>query len=351
MAKRFLPTVSLLARRSLPSTLQPYSLGLRLHHRSATECPAAVTVTSTSQQAGVVFGKTPTGAVEQGIGISNIPVVTAGSPTNLYVASAEGETGINSIKETGPARSGVAILWDLDNKPPSRSPPFIVAQRLRQVIEEKYGAVKVLAAYGNKSTLHRVPQWAIDEARIEFKATLLDEKENEPADLYRCNVCGAKCRTLVKLQKHVKTLHERDRRKKVNHISSKKKGSKKREKLQTRYAKYLGKYKDAADGLVPQVRYDLEEELTRAMVEVKMVGDHAEAADAALKQHASKLFRLLEQDSEQETTIDCLVLVSDDTGFKKMLHKGRRAGVKMVQVGHKCALRRSADEYISWDSV
>lgn len=86
--------MSLLGRRSLPSTLQPYGLGLRLNHKPATESTAAVTVTATSPPAGVVFDKTLTRAVEQGVAISNIPVVAAGPPT-----IGEGELDINSIKQ------------------------------------------------------------------------------------------------------------------------------------------------------------------------------------------------------------------------------------------------------------
>ncbi|KUI61964.1 hypothetical protein VP1G_09114 [Cytospora mali] len=257
-------------------------------------------------------------------------LIAAEKLTDPDTTTGDFENNAMSIKETVSRDLRVAIFWDLDNKQPTKHPPFEVAQRLRKVIEDNYGPVKVLAAYGNKSTFDFVPRWAIDKAKDEFEQTLLDEKENEPVDAYRCSVCGAKCRTLVKLEKHVKTLHERERRKKINHTTSAKKGSKKHRKLEERYQEYLDKYREAAGGLVPQLNYNIDKELARAMVEVRRVGDHLEAADAALKAHASRLCYPREQSSVQGETIDYLVLVSDDTGFKGMFNKAKTAGVKTV---------------------
>ncbi|KUI64487.1 hypothetical protein VM1G_11356 [Cytospora mali] len=194
-------------------------------------------------------------------------LITPETSTDPDTTTGDFETDARSIKEKSSRDLGVAVFWDLDNKQPTKHPPFEVAQRLRKVVEDNYGPVKVLAAYGNKSTFDFVPRWAVDKARDDFQQTLLDERENESVDAYRCSVCGAKCRTLEKLEKHVRTLHERERRKKINHITSAKKGSKKHRKLEERYRGYLDKYREAAGGLVPQLNYNIDKELTRAMVE------------------------------------------------------------------------------------
>lgn len=283
--------------------------------------------------------------------ISDIPVITPGTLTAPDIATGDYEAGINSTEETAPQSPGVAIFWDLDNTRLGKAQPFEVAQRLRQVIQDKYGPVKAMTAYANKATLDLVPRWAVDEAIEVHRETLLYERENEPAEPYRCGICGQKSKTLKKLEKHVKMLHERERRKKVNHMMSKKKGSKKRQRLQARHGPYLEKYRETAGGLVPDVDYSIDEELTRAMVEVKRVGDQREAADKALKAHASRLCFPRTQDGALETPFNCLVLVSDDFGFKNLLNKAQRAGIKAVQVGSKCALRRVADEHIAWHSL
>lgn len=325
---------------------RPYNPGRRFLNRPATRPPPAAAAASTI--AGPVAKQSSEGEAV-GNGAINTHLITPKTSTDPDIIAGDHNTDIDITEDT--TGKGVAILWDLDNKPPVRESPFVVAQRLRQVIERKYGAIKVMAAYGNKSTLDFVPRWAIDQARDIFKKTLLDEEEDEPAELYRCHVCGQKCKTLVKLQKHVQTLHERERRKKTNHMTSAKRGTKKREKLQTRYMGYLDKYNNAASGLVPRIDYDIVKELTTAMVEVKRVGDRAEAADVALKGHANRLYCPRNQDGEREKTIDCLVLVSDDADFKIMLNRAKRAGVRTVLVGGACDLRRTVDEYISWNSV
>ncbi|ROW10212.1 hypothetical protein VMCG_01672 [Cytospora schulzeri] len=269
------------------------------------------------------------------------------------VAAAEDqETDINSTagEETAPGNLRVAILWDLDNMPPRWAEPFAVAQRLREVIENKYGPVQVMVAYANKTTLDYVPKWAVDEARDVFKQKLLDEKKNEPADEYRCHMCGRKSPTLAKLGRHIEKMHEREQRKRLNHISSVK-SSKKRKKLQTKYGSWLSRYRETTGGLVPQVYYNIEEELTKAKVEVRGVASRQEAADTELRAHASRLCFPRADDGPLERTIDCLVLVSDDAGFKKMINKVKRAGVKTVQIGTSCGLRRTADEHIAVTGV
>lgn len=345
--------LSLLSRNSLSFLLQlpsksslGYAPSIDRHRRST---PAAVASTAASKPTCVSSKK----AVQnQGGAISDIPVITPGTTsTDPDIATGDYEADINSTNETAPRSQGVAILWDLDNTPLKSSQPFAVAQRLRQVVKDKYGPVQVLTAYANKATLDHVPKWALDDAKDLYKKTLLYEKENDPEKPYRCNICGQKSTTLVKLEKHVKKLHERERRKKVNHLASKRKGTKKREKLQTRYGPYLEKFKETVGGLVPKVDYDVDKELTRAMVEVKRVGHQPEAADEALKAHASKLWSPRTQNDAQEKRIDCLVLVSDDTGFVNMLKRAKKAGIKTVQVGGKCVLRRVADEHMVWNTL
>ncbi|ROV94204.1 hypothetical protein VSDG_05748 [Cytospora chrysosperma] len=263
---------------------------------------------------------------------SDFPVITPGTLTAPDIATGDYEAGINSTEETVPQSPGVAIFWDLDNTRLSKAQPFEVAQRLRQVIQDKYGPVKAMTAYANKATLDFVPRWAVDEAIAVHRATLLYERENEPAEPYRCGICGQKSKTLKKLQMHVKMMHERERRKKLNHVMSKKKDSKKRQRLQARHGSYLEKYRATVGGLVPNLNYSIDEELTRAMVDVRRVGDRREAADEALKAHASRLCFPRTQDGALENPFTCLVLVSDDSGFKKLLVKAKRAGIKAVQL-------------------
>lgn len=205
-----------------------------------------------------------------------------------------------------------------------------------------------MTAYANAATLEYVPRWAVDDAKDLYEQKILKERENAPEEPYRCGICGQKLKTLEKLEKHIKGLHERENRKKVAHVWSIK-GGKKRQKLQRRYEPYMSKYRETSGGLVPKVDYDVDEELTRAMVTVVRVGSKAEAADSALKGAATMLcFPRKDGTLLKERTIDCLVLVSDDAGFKKMLKKVKAAGIKTVQVGSKCALRKAADDHVAW---
>lgn len=342
----------LLSRGSLQFPLQLPCQSLPYHAfslgRQLLSTPAAIASTASSKPTCVPTEKA---SQSQENFISDFPVTTPGTLTAPDIATGDYEAGINSTEETVPQSPGVAIFWDLDNTRLSKAQPFEVAQRLRQVIQDKYGPVKAMTAYANKATLDFVPRWAVDEAIAVDRATLLYERENEPAEPYRCGICGQKSKTLKKLQMHVKMMHERERRKKLNHVMSKKKDSKKRQRLQVRHGSYLEKYRATVGGLVPNVNYSIDEELTRAMVDVRRVGDRREAADEALKAHASRLCFPRTQDGALENPFTCLVLVSDDSGFKKLLNKAKRAGIKAVQVGSKCALRRVADEHIAWHSL
>ncbi|KAK6947645.1 NYN domain, MARF1-type [Dillenia turbinata] len=108
----------------------------------------------------------------------------------------------------------------------------------------------------------------------------------------------------------------------------------------------MEKYKNAArDILTPKVGYGLADEIKRAGFWVQEVSNKPEAADVALRTHIVDLM--------DKRRIECVVLVSDDSGFVGVLREARLRCLKTVVVGdtNDGALKRCADASFSWREI
>lgn len=117
-------------------------------------------------------------------------------------------------------------------------------------------------------------------------------------------------------------------------------------RLVAKYSMKMDKYKRAARNLlIPKEGYGLAEELTRGGFRVKMVSDKPEAADRALKEHMV--------DVMDKREAECLVLVSDDSGFVDVLWEAKERCVRTVVIGDlsEGKLKRVADVAYSWKEV
>ncbi|CAI8606094.1 unnamed protein product [Vicia faba] len=240
-----------------------------------------------------------------------------------------------------PKQNKVVVLWDLDNKPP-RGPPYDAALSLK-TLAERFGELTDISAYANRHAFIHLPQWVLDQRRERKHLDILERKGIvNPSEPYVCSVCGRKCKTNVDLKKHFKQLHQRERQKKLNRLSSLK--GKKRQKFKERFISGDQKYNDAVREIVkPKVGYGLASELRRAGVFVKTVEDKPQAADWALKKQMMH---------SMNRGIDWLFLVSDDSDFSDMLRKAREANLGTVVVGDvDRALGRHADLWVPWNAV
>ncbi|CAK8569857.1 unnamed protein product [Lathyrus sativus] len=240
-----------------------------------------------------------------------------------------------------PKQNKVVVLWDLDNKPP-RGPPYDAALSLK-TLAERFGELTDISAYANRHAFVHLPQWVRNQRRERKSLDVLERKGIvNPSEPYICSVCGRKCKTNVDLKKHFKQLHQRERQKKLNRLSSLK--GKKRQKYKERFVTGDQKYNDAVRGIVtPRVGYGLASELRRAGVFVKTVEDKPQAADWALKKQMMH---------SMSRGIDWLLLVSDDSDFSEMLRKAREGNLGTVVVGDvDRALGRHADLWVPWNAV
>lgn len=178
----------------------------------------------------------------------------------------------------------VGVFWDLDNKPPNGVAPYKAAIRLRDLASE-FGLVVDMVAYANHHAFTYVPQWIRDERQERKRLSVMEEQGVlKPEEPYRCQYCGRRCETYLKLKKHFKQLHERERNKRVSHLNHLKGGKRQRykEKLAVKEEKYQA---IATELLVPKKGYGLAPELKRAGVYVRTVEDRPQAADEALMKH------------------------------------------------------------------
>jgi hypothetical protein len=187
-------------------------------------------------------------------------------------------------EERSRRRRSVAVFWDLDNKPPKAVRPYDAALRLRDTAAE-FGNVVDMVAYANRHAFIYLPQWVREERQEKKKLDVLESKGLvKPLEPYVCNYCGRKCKTQLALKKHFKQLHERERNKRMTHLSHLK--GKRRIKYKEKLADKEERYNDVARGiLVPKVGYGLAGDLKRAGVFVKTVEDRPQAADEALIKH------------------------------------------------------------------
>lgn len=246
-----------------------------------------------------------------------------------------------SVPNTG---APVAILWDLDNKPPNSYPPFDAATRLKKAASS-FGFVHYMVAFANHHAFKHVPPF-VREQRKERKT--LNQLENKgivrPAHPYLCRVCGRKFFANDKLVTHFKQIHEREHTKRLNQLESAK--GKRRVQLAAKFSMKMDKYKSAArDVLTPKVGYGLADELKRAGFWVNLVSDKPQAADTALRNHMVELM-----DKRQ---VECFVIVSDDCDFITVLKEARLRCLKTVVVGDDPdgALKRCADASFSWKEI
>lgn len=236
----------------------------------------------------------------------------------------------------------VVVLWDLDNKPP-RGPPYAAAMSLRRVAR-RFGDRVDISAYANRHAFVHVPGWVRDERG---RRRRLDDLERRglaaPAEPYACAVCGRRCRTHLDLRKHFRTLHQREREKKLARMRSIK-GKAKRRKYKERFIAGNVKYEEAARELVvPKVGYGLAAELRKAGVFLKTVEDKPQAADSALKR---------QMQHSMSSGVDWLLLVSDDSDFAEMLQRAKESELGTVVIGDgRRALGRQADIWVPWVEV
>lgn len=235
----------------------------------------------------------------------------------------------------------VAVLWDLDNKPP-RGPPYEAAVALRRV-GELFGRVVDISAFANRHAFDHLPQWVLAQRRDRRRLDALERKGLAvPDEPYVCGVCGRRCRTRPDLKKHFRQLHERERQKKLNRMRSLK--GKKRQRYRERFITGNRKYEEAARELLsPKTGYGLASELRRAGVFVRTVEDKSQAADSALKRRMRH---------SMARGINWLLLVSDDSDFSDMLRRARESELRTVVVGDgRTALGQHADFWVSWARV
>lgn len=202
------------------------------------------------------------------------------------IENSEESTDSEESAEVEEKRRTVGVFWDLDNKPPKGVPPYKAAISLRDLASE-FGLVVDMVAYANHHAFTYVPQWIRDERQERKRLNILEEQGAlKPEEPYRCQYCGRKCQTYLKLKKHFKQLHERERNKRVSHLKHLKGRKKQRykEKLADKEEKYQA---IASQLIVPRKGYGLAPELKRAGVYVRTVEDRPQAADEALMKHMS----------------------------------------------------------------
>ncbi|XP_010455664.1 PREDICTED: uncharacterized protein LOC104737231 [Camelina sativa] len=236
------------------------------------------------------------------------------------------------------------VFWDLDNKPPASFPPYDAAVKLR-IAASSFGFVKLMVAYANRHAFSYVPLVVREERR---DRKLLNELENtgkvKPPEPYFCGVCDRRFYTNANLINHFKQIHETEHQKRMRQIESSK--GHQRVRLLAKYSMKIEKYKRAARKvLTPKEGYGLADELKRAGFWVKMVSDKPEAADVALKEHMV--------DVMDKREVECVVLVSDDSGYAGVLREAKERCLRTVVIGdlNEGVLKRVADVSYSWKEV
>ncbi|KAL5724578.1 hypothetical protein ACHQM5_007818 [Ranunculus cassubicifolius] len=226
----------------------------------------------------------------------------------------------------------VAILWDLNSKPPNTSPPFDAAIRLRKAAAS-FGSVRYMLAYANHHAFKHVP-FVVRQHRNKLNS----------AQPHVCRVCGRKFHTDEKLVNHFKHIHESEQAKRLNQLEGAR--GKRRVQLLAKFSMKMDKYRTASrDVLTPKVGCGLADELQRAGFWVNLVSDKPRAADTALR---NRMVELMEK-----KLVDCLVLVSDDSDFTDVLKEARLRCLKTVVVGddNEGLLKRCADASFTWKEI
>ncbi|KAI8964252.1 hypothetical protein F5Y11DRAFT_316453 [Daldinia sp. FL1419] len=236
----------------------------------------------------------------------------------------------------------VAILWDLDNKPPFAIPED-VAMSVRRFAMER-GTIVEYSAMANFHAFKGLPP-AARRLKEERLALMAAESRGEyiPAEPYRCPVCGRKCPTTKKLEKHYEELHARELSKRKNHLKVLK--GKKREKWLKNRGDDLHKRNEAHRSITaPETEHAVFRSLKRAGVLVRKVKETPQAADQALSDRWARVTK------DSNLT---LILISDDSDFCNMVRRAKsRYGVHVIVVNNSPhgKLAKDADERVSWET-
>ncbi|KAI0598630.1 hypothetical protein F4775DRAFT_555126 [Biscogniauxia sp. FL1348] len=232
----------------------------------------------------------------------------------------------------------VAILWDLDNKRPTALPED-VAESIRS-LANGWGKVIEYSAMANHHAFVGLPPAAMTIKR-DWERLLAAEREGEytPAVPCVCPLCGNKFATNVKLQKHYKQLHHRERRKKLAMLDAFK--GKKKEKLVKKLEK---RNKAHTEIMAPEREHKLFGSLVRAGVSVRVVTGAPQAADRALEYRFSQV---------KKNSGLTLIIISDDSDFCNMARKAKRHGAYVIVIGENPdgKLAELADEWLSWETL
>ncbi|KAI1138063.1 hypothetical protein F5Y05DRAFT_49891 [Hypoxylon sp. FL0543] len=262
-------------------------------------------------------------AVEKKTGDSDATPATAGDDGAAEAAS----------------KKRVAILWDLDNKPP-RALPVDVATSIRALAERR-GEIVEYSAMANYHAFVGLPLAAM-ELKRDRKMRKMTEGYAEGQ--FICPVCGNKFKTEAKMTKHYEQLHERERKKKLNRLGQLK--GKKRKKWLEKNVGKLEKYSRAHTAIYePEKDHKVYRSLKRCGVRVRIVTKAPQAADEAL----AKRFAKVRKDPDLT-----LILISDDSDFYNMVQRARaKYGVRIVVMSRsqEGKLAKIADEWVSWDAV
>ncbi|KAI0893449.1 hypothetical protein F4806DRAFT_475780 [Annulohypoxylon nitens] len=274
---------------------------------------------------------------------SKIAATDVSSMGKAKDSHAEPTTLVDDGEVEATGKKKVAILWDLDNKKPIALPEDL-AITIRS-LASKRGKIIEYSAMANYFANIRLPPAALElrEQRKMLKAAE-ERGEYKPAELYRCPICGRKCATEAKLNKHYKQLHERELRKKKNKLNSLK-GKKKRKWLEKKGANFRRRQEAHIEIVAPEAKHKVFRSLKRAGVSVRLVKKTPQAADAALMTRWKKVAK------NSNLT---LVLISDDSDFCEMVQRAKTThGVHAIVVSERFEgkLAKVADEWWSWDGL
>ncbi|KAI1212058.1 uncharacterized protein F4807DRAFT_386809 [Annulohypoxylon truncatum] len=240
----------------------------------------------------------------------------------------------------------VAILWDLDNKQPYALPENVAAA-IRALASER-GKIIEFSAMANYHAFIRLSP-AAKELRAERNRIAAAEERGEikRTEPYRCPYCGNKFKTIKKMEKHYKMLHERERKKKLTRLNMLK--GKKREKWLAKNGKNLMRRNEAhIEVKAPEKKHKLYRSLNRAGVRVRVVSKASQAADNELKGR----FGLLQK--HNNLTNLTLIVISDDSDFCKMVKRARtKHGIHVIVISERPTLKlaKEANEWLSWDTL
>ncbi|KAI1500676.1 hypothetical protein F5X99DRAFT_232733 [Biscogniauxia marginata] len=237
------------------------------------------------------------------------------------------------------AERKVAILWDLDNKKPWALPED-TATSIRSLAVRR-GTIVEYSAMANFHAFIGLPL-AARELKKDWEKLLAAEERGEykSAEPLRCPICGSKFATNIKLKKHYESIHERERRKKLTHLSTMK------GKKIVKMVKKLEK-RNRVHTLIkaPEREHKLYRSLKRAGVLVRIVAKAPQAADKALNSRFAYV---------KKSSALTLIIISDDSDFSKMAQNAKKKhGVHVIVIndlpGGKLA--KVADEWLSWKAL